>query len=256
MENANGRGGTIEFDNGGLQNTATIYNFSRSNQILLMTQPYDDTHITTANGVTTLNFDSNNVVVGQVTLNGTYGPAQLAITSSSQGTKLMTSISTTVADTASTTGVYRFFDAYTGTHFFTADLGERNTVISKNSNLVEETNGFGAVVSSDPNSEAVFRFYDNVRGTHFFTASVSERDSIIASRSDLLYEPNSTFYENTVALPGDLPVYRFFDQNLGTHFYTGDQNEFNGLTTQSSATYRADLTFEGISFYAPTGSYK
>lgn len=256
MENANGRGGTVEFDNGGIQNTATIYNFSRSNQILLTTQSYDDTRITTANGVTTINLDSNDVVVGQVTLNGTYSPSQLTITSSFQGTRLMTSISTTVADTASTTGVYRFFDTYTGTHFFTADLGERDSVLANNNNLIEETNGFGAVVSSDPNSKPVFRFYDNVRGTHFFTASVSERDSVIASRSDLLYEPNSTFYENTVALPGTLPVYRFFDRNLGTHFYTGDQNEFNGLTTQSSATYRADFTFEGISFYAPLGSYK
>ena len=159
--------------------------------------------------------------------------------------------------TPSTIGaVYRFFDSTTGTHFFTADAGERDNVLTSVHTLVEETNGFGAVGQSDISSEAVYRFFDTIHGTHFFTASASERDSTISTRSDLTYEPSSTFYENTSNLAGDVAVYRFFDTKFGTHFYTGDQSEFSGLTTPGSTTYRTDLTYEGISFYAPAGSYK
>ena len=84
--------------------------------------------------------------------------------------------------------VYRFFDTKYGTHFFTSDIGERNTVLATRSDLKEETNGFGDVAQSDPNAVAVYRFFDTPYGTHFFTSSSTERDTIIATRPDLSYE--------------------------------------------------------------------
>jgi hypothetical protein len=47
-------------------------------------------------------------------------------------------------------------------------------------------------------------------------------------------------------------VFRFLDGANGTHFYTASHSEFAGLTTQGTSTYRADLHFEGVSFYAPS----
>ena len=255
LQAANGVGANAEFDNA-VGNTSVISNFTASDQIILTSPGYNGSTLTNANGQTLVTFTNNGATVGQFTLQGTYASNQINISNSSTNAGVTSFVTTTVADTVTTGSVYRFFDKTTGTHFFTADAGEKNSVIANVPNLVEETNGFGNVVQSDPNSEAVYRFFDNIHGTHFFTASASERDTIINTRSDLKYEPSSTFFENSVNLPGDVAVYRFFDKTFGTHFYTGDQNEFNGLTTQGSSTFRSDLTFEGVSFYAPSGSFR
>lgn len=154
-----------------------------------------------------------------------------------------------------TSAVYRFFDKTDGTHFFTASASERDNIISSRQDMVEETNGFGAVSASTPNAVAVYRFFDTVHGTHFFTSSASERDTVQATRSDLTYEPSATFYELSSNAGSDVAVYRLFDSKLGTHFYTGDPQEYAGITTPGSASYRADLKPEGVSFYAPAGSY-
>ena len=151
--------------------------------------------------------------------------------------------------------VYRFFDSIYGTHFFTSDVGERNTVLSTRADLIQETNGFGDVAPTSPNAVAVYRFFDTKFGTHFFTANAGERDTVIATRPDLTYEQNSTFYEHSSLQGGDTAVYRLFDTKTGTQFLTGDQNEYNGLVTAGSSTFRADLRSEGVAFYAPTGQF-
>ena len=92
-------------------------------------------------------------------------------------------------------------------------------------------------------------------GTHFFTASASETQTIGTTRPDLVAEPKSVFYEDATPQTGDVAVYRMFDSQHGTHFYTGNQSEYAGLTTPGSLTYRADLVADGVSFYAPAGSY-
>ena len=164
-------------------------------------------------------------------------------------------------------GVYRFFDSSTGTHFFTADVNEKNSLMSPSSagyrpDLKEEVNNFGAVDPSTAGSgvETVYRFFDTVHGTHFFTASQSEASSLMdpkssTYRSDLTFEPSSSFVEHSTQQAGDVAVYRFFDQTYGTHFYTGSQSEYAAITTPGAAGYRADLVSEGVGFYAPSGSY-
>ena len=154
-----------------------------------------------------------------------------------------------------TIGVYRFFDTKLGTHFYTADANEAQTVLATRSDLTPEgPGGIGlqadSVSASDPNAAPVYRFFDTVYGTHFFTASASERDTIIATRADLTYEPNSSFYEHTTAQPGDTAVYRFFDNVHGTHFYTDNANERAAIIAN-----RPDLVSEGIGFYEPPQNY-
>ena len=144
--------------------------------------------------------------------------------------------------------VYRFFDTSHGTHFFTADANEKNAVLQTRPDLVEETNGYGDVAPSDPAGEAVYRFFDGQYGTHFFTANAGEKANVQATRPDLTYEPSRTFYEHATQQAGDVAVYRFFDSNYGTHFCTGDQNEYNAITTPDSAAFCADLKYEGIEF--------
>lgn len=93
----------------------------------------------------------------------------------------------------------------------------------------------------------VYRFFDSVHGTRFFTASTSERDAVIADRPDLVYEPGATFFEHSTLQPGDTAVYRFFDSNFGTHFYTSSASERDNIVAT-----RSDLVPEAVGFYVPT----
>ncbi|MGI4795761.1 MAG: hypothetical protein ACRYG8_17155, partial [Janthinobacterium lividum] len=51
------------------------------------------------------------------------------------------------------------------------------------------------------------------------------------------------------AQAGDSPVYRFFDSNFGTHFYTASNTERANIVAT-----RPDLISEGVSFYAPASA--
>lgn len=163
--------------------------------------------------------------------------------------------------------LYRFFDSRTGTQFLTANAGERAALVDPSSpsyrpDLKPETNNFGAVdpASNDPAKIQVFRFFDTNFGTHFFTSSQTEATGLSTPtsatyRSDLVAEPTATFLEDSSQQIGDVAVYRLFDTVHGTHFYTGSTAELAGLTTAGSSTYRPDLVNEGVSFYAPSGSF-
>ena len=159
------------------------------------------------------------------------------------------SFSGSVAVSPQSVGVYRFFDSGNGTHFLTSSNSERDAVLQGRPDLVYEGVGLQALdgAGNDPAVESVYRFFDTAHGTHFFTASLAERDAVIAGRADLTYEPDSTFFEHASQQPGDTPVYRFFDTQFGTHFYTSDAGERSAILAT-----RADLVDEGIGFYAPT----
>ena len=188
---------------------------------------------------------SGNVVTtagGTLTLAG--AAAGLRLTDDGSG-------GTLVSLNAKTIGVYRFFDSLYGTHFYTASESEAQQVAAARPDMVAEgVGGIGlqalAGSAGDPNAVAVFRFFDTVYGTHFFTASAAERDTVIATRSDLQYESSSIFYEHATEQPGDTPVYRFFDNVRGTHFYTDDAAERANIMAS-----RTDLVAEGIGFYEP-----
>ncbi len=198
-------------------------------------------------------FNGGSTPVASLQLSGTYAAGDFTVSQS--GSTL--SITTAVTDpaTGGTTsptsgGVFRFFNTADGTHFYTAGLNERDNVLLNRTDLVQENNGFGAVTTASSTTVSVYRFFDTVHGTHFFTASDAERNQVIATRSDLTYEPSASFLEHATPQSGDVAVYRLFSTTDGTHLYTGSPAELSGLTATGS-NYRA----EGISFYAPSGSY-
>lgn len=151
---------------------------------------------------------------------------------------------------ATTLAIYRFFDASDGTHFFTADIGERNTVIQARPDLVYEGAALNAVAdpANDPAAIAVYRFFDSVHGTHFYTASSNERDTVVSSRADLAYE-GVGFYEHVTPQSGDSAVYRFFDTGSGAHFLTSAAAERATILAT-----RPDYIDEGVAFYAPASA--
>ena len=250
----------------------TVSGFSASDLLAVVNTPYTGaTYSRTGADSGTLRLYSGTALQGSMNFTGNYvissftfkynnfggGQSNLQITTSGSGTSGTGTGAGTGDGTSTAAGpVYRFFDTRFGTHFFTSDVGERNTVISTRADLVQEVNGFGDVAPTDTSAVAVYRFFDTKFGTHFFTANSGERDTVIATRPDLTYEVNSTFYEHSAQQgAGDTAVYRLFDTGTGTQFLTGDQTEYNGLTTAGSGTYRPDLRSEGVAFYAPVGQF-
>lgn len=203
-------------------------------------------------------YDGASTPVASLQFSGVYAASSFSLSES--GSSLVITTNVTNASTGSTavptsSGVYRFFDTSDGTHFYTASVAERDSVLVGRPDLLEESNEFGAVTTASGSTESVYRFFDTVHGTHFFTASAAERDQVIATRSDLTYEPSATFLEDANPQTGDVAVYRLFSTVDGTHLYTGSAAELAALTTPGGAGYRAALVSEGVSFYAPGGSY-
>lgn len=249
---------------------AVIRGFSQGDSISALNTPYTNaTYTSTSANSGVLSLYSGSTVEGSIIFVGQYSLAGfgLADTVDASGTSTV-QITTNVIDAQSGglpaafiggggggPAMFRFFDTASGTHFLTSDALEAADVQRTRTDLVAEANGFGSVTQSDPNATAVYRFFDKIDGTHFLTASASESQTAQQTRPDLVYEPSSTSYEHAAQQAGDVPVYRFFDTKLGTHFYTGSQAEYQGIVTPGSSTYRADLTSEGVGFYAPAGSF-
>lgn len=266
----------LQFNNAGAV-SATLNGFSVSDTLIVNTNSaYTGYNYVAGANSGTLQLLSGGTAFASLNLQGQYSQGSFAITSQPVGNGTSNLTITTSANNAVSAGlppgyqnggsgialpVYRFFDTVYGTHLFTQSAGEAQQILATRPDLTQETNGFGAVSQTGPGAEAVYRFFETSNGTHFFTANYNEYLGLVTPgtatyRSDLTAEPTSTFYEDSTQQAGDVPVYRLFDTVHGTQFLTGDQNEYNGLTTAGSSTYRADLHSEGVAFYAPTGTFK
>ena len=84
--------------------------------------------------------------------------------------------------------VFRFFSTSNGTHFFTTNVDERNTILATRPDLVQEQANFAEHLTPQAGDAAVYRFFDSHSGDHFFTQSAAEHASIISSRPDMIDE--------------------------------------------------------------------
>jgi len=96
----------------------------------------------------------------------------------------------------------------------------------------------------------VERFFNKGNGAHFLTASATEAAEIGASMPRLAAE-GIAFRAlevdaiGTVDGAGSVPVYRFYNASLGTHFYTASAPERDYLVAHNSK-----YTLEGVAFSA------
>ena len=99
----------------------------------------------------------------------------------------------------------------------------------------------------DENGISVYRFLKTDTQTQFYTTSEIERDTIIENLDNYEFEGIS-FVGASVPeadeLIGTSPVYRFFNTNTGTHFYTSDENERAFIAENLD-----NLIFEGTPYY-------
>ena len=90
------------------------------------------------------------------------------------------------------------------------------------------------------------RFYNKKNGSHFYTASEAEKNSVIANLSATYSYDGVAYNVSATQVAGSTPVYRFFNKNNGSHFYTASEAEKNSVLANLSATYALD----GVAFYA------
>jgi hypothetical protein len=142
--------------------------------------------------------------------------------------------------------VYRFFNAQTAAHFYTASEAERDAVLASSPQFRLEGPAF--IVSSVPGAglNPVHRFFNTQTGVHFYTISEDERAMIQTSLPQFSYD-GIAYYASKVPGAQTIPLYRHYNIARGFHFYTSRSSErdsvINGLPQ-----YR----YEGIGYYVFT----
>jgi hypothetical protein len=92
------------------------------------------------------------------------------------------------AASAQPTGVHRFYNPVSSTHFYTISEEEKNWILQ---NLpVFHYEGVAYYAYTDPQTDAsgVHRFYNTITGSHFYTISEGEKNAIIQTLPPLRYE--------------------------------------------------------------------
>ena len=153
------------------------------------------------------------------------------------------SLSELIAPDITENGVYRFFNAATGTHFYSATTEERDAVINALDSFLYEGAAFGAAPEGADSSATVWRLFNTETGVHFFTISAAERDAIIDALPQFLSEGAAyNAYEGPVE--GTTALHRFFNDQTGTHFYTASETERDAVDAGLP-----EYTYEGIAYY-------
>ena len=139
--------------------------------------------------------------------------------------------------------IFRFFNRSTGTHFYTANIDEKNNVKTNLSNFNYEGVAFQTEATAQT-GHAVYRFYNTNMDSHFYTISDYERDFVRQNLSNYQYE-GQVFYAYDNNSSGDHEaLYRFFNTATGTHFYTASVVERDSVVANLPS-----FKYEGIGFY-------
>lgn len=107
-------------------------------------------------------------------------------------------------------------------------------------NAVEEIYG-----ASDVERIDIHRFYNPTLGGHFFTADIPEKNSVEGNAS---FNPEGVGFAALSRLDVDvgdsIPVYRFYNPKLGSHFFTAFEAEKDHVLELE------DFIFEGVGYRA------
>lgn len=157
--------------------------------------------------------------------------------------------------------IYRFYNQGTATHFYTASVEERDMVIATwptvftyegPAFMIFEEGWFPP--EFEPARAPVYRFFNKVTKSHFYTISLEEANLVIGKYPAVYTYDGVGFeaYTESNEYVSLSPVYRFYNLNNGSHFYTASAVEKAIVQIQYRDTYR----YEGVAFFAiPYGYY-
>lgn len=139
--------------------------------------------------------------------------------------------------------VYRFYNARSGTHFYTPSLEERNMVVALWSNVFQYE-GIAYYTQPYVNPQPLYRFYNRRSASHFYTASLDEANNTVLRYSNVFtYE--GTTYSVALGGPPTAAVYRFYNVRNGSHFFTASAQERDAVMANWPTVY----SYEGTAFY-------
>lgn len=159
-----------------------------------------------------------------------------------------------------TSSVYRFYNYQKGTHFFTNDTSERDTLQSNGYSMGYRYEGVAYQALSEGGTQ-LYRFYNASKGYHFLTNSEAEANNVISNsigeNYDVLtgqrieptkggwgYQYEGRAFRVSTEQSDNTPteIYRFYHQENGVHFYSASLDEVRNVITMSSGTeYANDL---------------
>ncbi|MFC4174048.1 hypothetical protein ACFOYU_18675 [Microvirga sp. GCM10011540] len=139
--------------------------------------------------------------------------------------------------------IFRFYNTSTSSHFYTSLVTEKDELLVQHPNFIFEGNAFDTSATA-LNGIDVFRFYNQNTNTHFYTTSVPERDHLITTYSHFKFE-GTVYYAHAEDGGGQYdPLYRFYNTDTGTHFYTVNEAERDNVIL-TLPQYK----YEGIAYY-------
>ncbi|AOW12733.1 hypothetical protein LPB72_17110 [Hydrogenophaga crassostreae] len=141
------------------------------------------------------------------------------------------------------TNVFRFFNANTSGHFFTASTTERDQVRVSIQTMRYEGAAFSAHRSAGAGLDAVHRFYNRTTGMHLYTISADEKRFVQANLPVFTYE-GVAYYASKTAAADRLPLHRFYLPGAGFHFYTASDAEMTSIRNTLP-----QYTYEGVAYY-------
>ena len=94
-----------------------------------------------------------------------------------------------------------------------------------------------------PTGSVVFRFLNRTTNTHLYTASTEERDIVLDQLSDTFAFEGPAFGVANDPAGDTVEVFRFFNSNTGTHFYTASAEE------RAAVADLAGFVEEGVAFH-------
>jgi len=101
--------------------------------------------------------------------------------------------------------------------------------------------------SSGSTSSIIHRFYSPTKRAHFFTISEEEKNNVLNKYKNIWnYEGESYFAYKSDDLSGLVPVYRFYSEKSGSHFYTASKEEAVNIMAKFS---KKQWNYEGIAYY-------
>lgn len=133
--------------------------------------------------------------------------------------------------------VYRFYIPQTGSHFWTTDLNERDSMIRAG----YDYEGVAWYSSSNTSDKPVYRLYAPTLNQHLYTTDLNEKAILLAS-GGWIDEGVSEYVSPT---PTASPVYRLYAPSLATHLYTQDPAERSRLIASGG------WNDEGVAWYQP-----
>lgn len=145
--------------------------------------------------------------------------------------------------------LYRFHRSDNNSHFFTANINERDYLIANTANGVWTYEGPSHRVlhTQVQHSTPVYRLYNSRAGSHFYSASLSEIASIQQTMGEWFKVEGVAFFALAGPVDGALPVYRFYSPGTASHFFTISEAEKRQIIATIPPS---QLRYEGIAWYA------